>query len=529
MVNLPFFPQEQNPDDERKKLLPKSDEERQEAAEEFWQRLAEGLLEKYASIDGILLTVAFHRQINLLLSVCLRVAKMNGSWPFVMALIVEARSVGDVVWAGLWLWSQCMPEDLDHLWSPPEQERWITFAHEFLHKIEYVDIKLDAAMKELNKFTKAMYVVAGADGEATGNGVPGGSKYPAAAKRAVVTCARTKTAAKVKAADYIFAPFKVEQRAKLAAPEDPSANVSDLEKLGKTAGILAACYPIVGNSATACNVAMQGIIPRDKCGDEARNIAMGAGLAASTVVWTGAAVAVASGALLTAPAAVVGVGAFMFEFAPALSVACMGPMSYAAIKTYRRTVGIKQDSKREARDFHSAWREEWVAALSASRIALGKWYAAAGAKAKVVAANGAPGVHFEVVSQSGIRLLNWNNLGVGQDLDIIEAMVWQDASIAKDHVRFEFTALKHIWWDKKLEIITRRDERISLQITKDKRRATSRPLRMKKEWPLQLAFFKGTFPGVFGEVGKPWPCPGYPGICGCTVRFIWVAAKPNNC
>ena len=27
-----------------------------------------------------------------------------------------------------------------------------------------------------------------------------------------------------------------------------------------------------------------------------------------------------------------------------------------------------------------------------------------------------------------------------------------------------------IWWDKKLEIITRRDERISLQITKDKRR-----------------------------------------------------------
>jgi hypothetical protein len=202
-------------------------------------------------------------------------------------------------------------------------------------------------------------------------------------------------------------------------------------------------------------------------------------------------------------------GAFAVgEFGPALGVGIGGTIGYNSIKAWNRVFGIEEGARKAAEEFFDIWRNEWVTNLIAAR---------------------ASKIHGTSASPYSRRLLHWNNLGIGPDEDVVEALVIREPGLACNQVRFEFTALPHITWDKKLRIISQDGQVEELNVTKDVRHATSRVLHLEQDWPLQVQSQKCLFPGFFKNTHEPETIPPFPGLGGCIVLFIFIAVKPNNC
>lgn len=137
--------------------------------------------------------------------------------------------------------------------------------------------------------------------------------------------------------------------------------------------------------------------------------------------------------------------------------------------------------------------------------------------------------HGVVIKPGSRRLLGWNNLGLGEDEDVVEAVVWPCHWLAADQVRFEFTALPHIVWRKRLDVMPENGKTEQLLLSRTERCVTSRVLSLSYDWPLKLQLRKVTaIPGLFKDVGPPCHIPPYPALGGCLVRVIFVAVRPHN-
>eukprot|EP00746_Dinoflagellata_sp_MGD_P135411 gnl/MRDRNA2_/MRDRNA2_69424_c0_seq1.p1 gnl/MRDRNA2_/MRDRNA2_69424_c0~~gnl/MRDRNA2_/MRDRNA2_69424_c0_seq1.p1 ORF type:complete len:181 (+),score=26.30 gnl/MRDRNA2_/MRDRNA2_69424_c0_seq1:372-914(+) len=180
-------------------------------------------------------------------------------------------------------------------------------------------------------------------------------------------------------------------------------------------------------------------------------------------------------------------------------------------------MGVKEEGKIAGANFFSTWRDEYVAVLEATRSTLMDVYSRHASFGQ------------GAIEQTGRRLLGWNNLGVGADDDVIEIMVWPCPALGRDEVRFEFTALPHIWWRKQLRVMRDDDCLEELELTDEQRRKTSKVFRMGQDWPLKLQVRKLiAWPMMFKDVVS-WPVPEYPGLGGCVLRMVYVAVRPNNC
>lgn len=253
-----------------------------------------------------------------------------------------------------------------------------------------------------------------------------------------------------------------------------------------------------------------------KEGHPARTMAISCGMAAHAgekVIKYPFYASIATAPVTPATPLLLGTAYLLGKMTPAVAVAIGGTWGYNSMKAWNRMFGVEEGAHRAAEEFFNLWRNEWMACLIATQASLLTVYKAFGISV-------APAIR---------RLLFWNNFGVGPDEDVIEVIVIQWPSLASDEVMFEFTALPHITWDKRLRLVTQDGELEELNVAMQGRCVTSRVLHLVQDWPLQMQLQKSSFPGFFKDVHEPWAVPAYPDLGGCIIRVIYVAVKPNNC
>ena len=57
-----------------------------------------------------LLDDTFDKIRSSLLRLALSVGRLEGNWPHITFLVFESRTIRDLVWASMWLWTQLCPD-----------------------------------------------------------------------------------------------------------------------------------------------------------------------------------------------------------------------------------------------------------------------------------------------------------------------------------------------------------------------------------------------------------------------------------
>eukprot|EP00746_Dinoflagellata_sp_MGD_P135412 gnl/MRDRNA2_/MRDRNA2_69424_c0_seq2.p1 gnl/MRDRNA2_/MRDRNA2_69424_c0~~gnl/MRDRNA2_/MRDRNA2_69424_c0_seq2.p1 ORF type:complete len:280 (+),score=50.06 gnl/MRDRNA2_/MRDRNA2_69424_c0_seq2:1-840(+) len=126
-----------------------------------WIVLGDALLAKNPrSPLDTLLQNCFEKLRSIVLKICLEVGRPEGFWPSITGQIFDARTVVDLVWASLWIWSQMLPSNYMDRWSSSKQLNWVTFAVLQVHQIDYAEKDLYAALCDLERLvTKLKHAV----------------------------------------------------------------------------------------------------------------------------------------------------------------------------------------------------------------------------------------------------------------------------------------------------------------------------------------------------------------------------------
>eukprot|EP00746_Dinoflagellata_sp_MGD_P123644 gnl/MRDRNA2_/MRDRNA2_58267_c0_seq1.p1 gnl/MRDRNA2_/MRDRNA2_58267_c0~~gnl/MRDRNA2_/MRDRNA2_58267_c0_seq1.p1 ORF type:complete len:511 (+),score=83.86 gnl/MRDRNA2_/MRDRNA2_58267_c0_seq1:128-1660(+) len=502
-----------------------------------WQHLIAELLVKHPP-DPVktLLDDTFDKMRCSLIKMFFSIASPTGSWPRVLRLILQSRSILDMLWGCIWLWSQCMPDSLQN-WKVEDQEQWVFQIHLLMQRIEYLDLKLNVALFEMLlklRWLKRRLQERNNDPEAGLKSLKqlefvlaviefrsqkintASYKFPACSWEAISGLMAEDTADK-QASDARSRRGSRHSNEDQVEADEPGSPAED-EKGDDVIG------PLAQFGGAAAMTALEGCLPEGSLKKKVCKDAEIAGLATRGAGLVILALSAAGGATLAAPGMVIAsttaAGWVVFGNVPQVSIVVTGAMSYGAIKAWNRTMGVEHGATEATHEFIEDRREKFVRVLGISQKALQGLYSA----------------HFgyKISGLSGgWRLLGWNNLGLGSDLDILEAMVWPCPHLTRDEVVFEFTALPHIHWDKQLSVLQpEKGQTEDLTVTKDRRRVKSRSYLVSSDWPLQLQVRKASAMLLgytkFTDVGDPWSMPNQPDIGGSLIRIIFCKVQPND-
>eukprot|EP00746_Dinoflagellata_sp_MGD_P016745 gnl/MRDRNA2_/MRDRNA2_137989_c0_seq1.p1 gnl/MRDRNA2_/MRDRNA2_137989_c0~~gnl/MRDRNA2_/MRDRNA2_137989_c0_seq1.p1 ORF type:complete len:355 (+),score=72.49 gnl/MRDRNA2_/MRDRNA2_137989_c0_seq1:54-1067(+) len=310
---------------------------------------------------------------------------------------------------------------------------------------------------------------------------------------------------------------------------------------GQTALDYATGAAALGPASGALYAALRHWLPKDDISDKARLVGLASGCVADKAVWpvqmamaAAAATAIASHAAIAAPLAL-GVVA-VDEGTPIVAMLAGTAVGYASL-----AMRTEEDAKKDADTYYYLWRYSWPAVVTAAHTFHNVLY-----NNVLLDLNCFP--ESAMIIPRGASVLGWNNMGVGDDGDVLEMVSYRWPSLRRSQVIIEFTALPHITWAKRLVVKVQpkssegseqldeeeendeEENSENLDISKDKRRATSRVFDLKTEWPLELQVQKGiTVWGCYKDVGKPWAFWNKEELRGRLVRLVYCQVKPKDC